>query len=57
VENSEYNNNRQYIKYLKMAKGNCAEVKSMLIVSRRLKLGNENKAEEIITLSGEKPNL
>lgn len=25
----------------------------MLIVSRRLKLGNENKAEEIITLSKE----
>ncbi len=25
----------------------------MLIVSRRLKLGNENKAEEIITLSRE----
>ncbi|WP_454047798.1 four helix bundle protein [Chryseobacterium sp. Marseille-Q8038] len=53
AEGSEYNNNRQFIRYLKIAKGSCAEVRSMLIVSRRLKLGNENKAEEIITLSRE----
>ncbi|WP_228412919.1 four helix bundle protein [Chryseobacterium sp. G0162] len=53
AEGSEYNNNRQFIRYLKIAKGSCAEVRSMLIVSKRLKLGNENKAEEIITLSRE----
>lgn len=53
AEGSEYNNNRQFIRYLKIAKGSCAEVRSMLIVSRRLKLGNENKAEEIIILSRE----
>lgn len=53
AEGSEYNNNRQFIRYLKIAKGSCAEVKSMLIVSKRLKLGDENKAEEIITLSRE----
>ncbi|PKF75063.1 four helix bundle protein [Chryseobacterium sp. PMSZPI] len=53
AEGSEYNNNRQFIRYLKIAKGSCAEVKSMLIVSKRLKLGNENKAEEIIVLSRE----
>ncbi|RTZ50242.1 four helix bundle protein [Chryseobacterium arthrosphaerae] len=53
AEGSEYNNNRQLIRYLKIAKGSCAEVKSMLIVSKRLKLGDENKAEEIITLSRE----
>lgn len=51
AEGSEYNNNRQFIRYLKIAKGSCAEVKSMLIVSKRLKLGDENKAEEIIALS------
>ncbi|WP_160139015.1 four helix bundle protein [Chryseobacterium sp. c4a] len=53
AEGSEYNNNRQFIKYLKIAKGSCAEVRSMLIVSKRLKLGDQNKAEEIITLSRE----
>lgn len=53
AEGSEYNNNRQFIRYLKIAKGSCAEVRSMLIVSKRLKLGDQNKAEEIITLSRE----
>lgn len=53
AEGSEYNNNRQFIRYLKIAKGSCAEVKSMLIVSKRLKLGDENKVEEIIILSRE----
>ncbi|WP_228430938.1 four helix bundle protein [Chryseobacterium oleae] len=53
AEGSEYNNNRQFIKYLKIAKGSCAEVRSMMIVSKRLKLGEENKAEEIISLSRE----
>lgn len=53
AEGSEYNNNRQFIRYLKIAKGSCGEVRSMLIVSRRLKLGDQNKAEEIITLSRE----
>ncbi|WP_309434775.1 four helix bundle protein [Chryseobacterium sp.] len=38
AEGSEYNNNRQFISYLKIAKGSCAEVKSMLIVSKRLKI-------------------
>lgn len=53
AEGSEYNNNRQFIKYLKIAKGSCAEVRSMMIVSKRLKLRDENKAEEIINLSRE----
>lgn len=53
AEGSEYNNNRQFIKYLKIAKGSCAEVRSMMIVSQRLKLGDENKAKEIINLSRE----
>lgn len=32
AEGSEYNNNKQFIKYLKIAKGSCAEVRSMMIV-------------------------
>jgi four helix bundle protein len=53
AEGSEYNNNKQFIKYLKIAKGSCAEVRSMMIVSKRLKLGEEKEAEEIIILSRE----
>lgn len=53
AEGSEYNNNRQFIKYLKIAKGSYAEVRSMMIVSKRLKLGDENVAEEVIHLSRE----
>ncbi|WP_345991261.1 four helix bundle protein [Chryseobacterium sp. Chry.R1] len=53
AEGSEYNNNRQFIKYLKIAKGSCAEVRSMMIVSKRLKLGDENIAQEVINLSRE----
>lgn len=56
AEGSEYNNNRQFIKYLKIAKGSCAEVRSMMIVSKRLELGNEDNAEEIINLSREIPS-
>ncbi len=53
AEGSEYNSNRQFIKYLKIAKGSCAEVRSMMIVSKRLKLGDDHGAEEIINLSRE----
>jgi four helix bundle protein len=53
AEGSEYNNNRQFIRYLKIAKGSCAEVRSMMIVSKKLNLGDENTANEIINLSRE----
>ena len=36
AEGSEYNNNKQLIRYLKISKGSCAEVRSMLIVSKEL---------------------
>ena len=31
AEGSEYNNNRQFIRFLKYSKGSCAEVRNMLI--------------------------
>ncbi len=36
AEGSEYNNNRQFIRFLKYAKGSCAEVRNMLILSKEL---------------------
>ena len=36
AEGSEYNNNKQFIRYLKIAKGSCAEVRNMLILAKEL---------------------
>ena len=38
AEGSEYNSNRQFIRYLKYSKGSCAEVRNMLILARELNL-------------------
>jgi len=36
AEGSEYNNNKQFVRFLKHSKGSCAEVRSMLILSNEL---------------------
>lgn len=36
AEGSEYNNNKQFVRYLKIAKGSCAEVRNMLILAKEL---------------------
>ncbi|WP_163408292.1 four helix bundle protein [Flavobacterium ajazii] len=46
AEGSEYNNNKQLIKYLKISKGSCAEVRSMLILSRELGLCNQSEIQK-----------
>ena len=46
AEGSEYNNNRQLIRYLKISKGSCAEVRSMLILSRELGFCSQSEIEE-----------
>ena len=46
AEGSEYNNNKQLIRYLKISKGSCAEVRSMLIVSRELGFCSQIEIEE-----------
>lgn len=38
AEGSEYNSNRQFTRYLKIAKGSCAEVRSMLVLAKELEL-------------------
>ncbi|WP_310558473.1 four helix bundle protein [Flavobacterium sp.] len=42
AEGSEYNNNRQFIRYLKYSKGSCAEVRNMLILSTELQLCSQD---------------
>lgn len=38
AEGSEYNNNKQFIRFLRHSKGSCAEVRSMLILCNQLNL-------------------
>jgi four helix bundle protein len=51
AEGSEYNNNRQLIRYLKIAKGSCAEVRSMLVLARELNLISQLEIEKSYNLS------
>ena len=46
AEGSEYNTNKQLIRYLKISKGSCAEVRSMLILSRELGFCSQTEIEE-----------
>ncbi|MDO5616096.1 MAG: four helix bundle protein, partial [Cruoricaptor ignavus] len=48
AEGSEYNSNRQFIRFLKIAKGSCAEVRSLILVSKRLKWREDEIQDEII---------
>ena len=51
AEGSEYNNNRQFIRYLKIAKGSCAEVRNMLILTKELEFCSKDEMEESYNLT------
>ncbi len=51
AEGSEYNNNKQLIRYLKISKGSCAEVRSMLVLARELELISQLEIEISYNLS------
>jgi four helix bundle protein len=51
AEGSEYNNNRQFIRFLKYSKGSCAEVRNMLILSRELGLCSQNDIQKSYDIS------
>ncbi|MFZ4436283.1 MAG: four helix bundle protein [Flavobacterium psychrophilum] len=51
AEGSEYNNNKQFIRFLKIAKGSCAEVRNMLILAKELQFCTENETKESLQLS------
>ena len=53
AEGSEYNNNKQFIRYLKIAKGSCAEVRNMLILARELEFCSDEEIQESLVLSVE----
>jgi four helix bundle protein len=51
AEGSEYNSNKQLIKYLKISKGSCAEVRSMLVLSSELGFCEQTQIQESYNLS------
>ena len=51
AEGSEYNNNKQLIRYLKISKGSCAEVRSMLVLARELDLVSQLEITKSYDLS------
>ena len=53
AEGSEYNNNKQFIRYLKIAKGSCAEVRSMLVLARELEFCSDKEIMESYQLTVE----
>ena len=51
AEGSEYNNNKQFIRYLKISKGSCAEVWNMLILAKELEFCTNDEIQESLNLS------
>ncbi len=51
AEGSEYNSNKQFIRFLRISKGSCAEVRNMLILGRELGFLNEDEIKESYLLS------
>ena len=51
AEGSEYNNNKQLIRFLKISNGSCAEVRSMLLLSKELNLCSPTDIQEGYNLS------
>lgn len=51
AEGSEYNNNKQFIRYLQYSKGSCAEVRNMLILSKELGLCEEENIQICYNMS------
>ena len=50
AEGSEYNSNRQFIRFLRIAKGSCAEVRNMLMLSKELEFCSDNEINESLNL-------
>jgi len=51
AEGSEFNNNKQFIRYLKIAKGSCAEVRNMLILAKELEFCSVDEIQKSLNLT------
>lgn len=46
AEGFEYNNNNQFMKFLRIAKGSCGEVRNMLVLINEIGYINQNEKEK-----------
>lgn len=53
AEGFEYNNNSDFIRFLKYSKGSCGEVKNCLLFAKRMNFINEDEAKELIEKANE----
>lgn len=51
AEGSEYNSNRQFVKFLKISKGSCGEVRNMLVLAKELGFSNNQEVKSSYDLS------
>ena len=51
AEGSEYNSNRQFVKFLKISKGSCGEVRNMLVLAKELGFSNNQEIKSSYDLS------
>ncbi|MDR6969090.1 four helix bundle protein [Flavobacterium arsenatis] len=51
AEGSEYNSNRQFVKFLKISKGSCGEVRNMLVLAKELDFSNNQEIKSSYDLS------
>jgi four helix bundle protein len=51
AEGSEYNSNRQFVKFLKISKGSCGEVRNMLVLARELNFSSNQEIKGSYDLS------
>ena len=51
AEGSEYNNNKQFVRYLRIAKGSCAEVRNMLVLAVELNFVSADDAKSAYDLT------
>jgi four helix bundle protein len=51
AEGFEYNNNNDFIRYLRIAKGSCGEVRNCLLFAVKIKYTSYENLEPIITYS------
>lgn len=53
AEGFEYNNNKDFVRYLKIAKGSCGEVRNCLLFSQIVNYTNDQEINEILILTKE----
>ena len=48
AEGSEYNSNKQFIRFLRFSKGSCGEVRNMLILAKELEFSLQSEIQDVM---------